>query len=219
MQKLSVFELFNIYSKKIKQVLIVSLFFAALMAVYINLKPNTYVSQLKLIVSQNRTSEDDPISYNQFMLNEKLVSTYKEILESTYIYDKVMEESKIKYSRQEYLSRLKVDADATSSTIGLKFSTIYGYDGIEILSLISKNFKQRVKDVLKIDNINELDEITVSNKDGSKKMKLIKIFATFIVFMFISTLYYILKTIITDTIADKKYIEDLGVFVLGEINE
>ncbi|MDD7463525.1 MAG: Wzz/FepE/Etk N-terminal domain-containing protein [Anaerococcus sp.] len=216
MEKITTYELFKALKRKLALILSVTILLGVLGGVYGKfIKDQEYTARTVMIIVGN---DDEEISYNKLLLNEKLSNIYSQILTSEDIYRDAIEDLGLKdISPRELKASLTTEVNSQAGIISFELISDNEDKAADSLKTICEKFKLYVKDYLKTDNLDYLQEVSVKNdsKQDTIKYGLVGLILGF----FLSLLFVCLKEVVSQKIKDEQYIRDLGIDVLGVIDE
>lgn len=216
MEKITTYELLKAIRKKLALILGLSLGLGILGGVYGKyVKDQEYTAQTVMIIVGD---EKEEISYNRLLLNEKLSNIYSQILTSEDIYRDAIKDLGLKDMTPSNLkSSLTTEVNAQAGIISFELVSDNEDKASDSLKAICERFKSYVMDYLKTDNLEYLQEVTVRNDSKKDAIKLGLI--GFVLGFFLSLLIVCLKAVTSQKIKDDQYLRDLGIDVLGVIDE
>lgn len=214
MEKITTYELLKALKRNLAIIIAMTLGLGILGGVYARyIKTEEYTAQTVMIIVGN---DDEEISYNKLLLNEKLSNIYSQILTSEDIYKDVIEELKLKNIKpRELKENLKTEVNAQAGIISFELLSDSEDKASDSLKEICEKFKSYVKDYLKTDNLEYLQDVSVKNesKQDFLKFGIIGLVLGFL----LSILFVCIKEVTSQKIKDEQYIRDLGIDVLGVI--
>ena len=163
------------------------------------------------------SSKDEPISYNNIILNEKLANIYSQFLESNDLYEKVGKVLDADIEADDIKSNLEYDVNPQGGVISFTYVDKNKDRAIDTLTLISEEFRNYARDFLNMDNIDYLQK-PIAEQPSKIKGLIFSILGLIAGFL-LGILLLILKEIMTDKIDDKAKIADLGIPVLADMKD
>ena len=167
MEEINLKELF-MYIRKYMYIIILSIIVFLSISIFYDLvikKPlyTTYTS-IVLVKDENSSiisSKNSTIDQNDIMLNQKLVSTYRQIIKSKLVLKQVIDNLKLQYKMPEMYS--KVTVDALEDTEILKVSVVDRNPDLsaKIANEIAKVFEKEVIKIYKLSNVSIIDKAEV----------------------------------------------------------
>lgn len=219
MDNLDIFRLINFYIKKIPLIVLSFLLFGLVGYYYETyIKVSLYQSSTTIILVQNtKDGNNYTMDQNQLNLNEKLVSTYTEIVKSRKILEKVKDVLHLKRSIKQLQSQIYVSDIIDTPIISIDVRDENAAVAKEIANTIAGVFKEEISNIYKLENVTVIDTAIASNLPCNKNlMKTLLIFEGIgcgMVFLILFIIYYF-----DNTIEDKKDIENIvGLAVLSEV--
>ena len=222
MDELDLKELFNIFwSRKVYIAIITAIFFVVgIIYTYIFVTPD-YESTTTIILaksSETTTGDTETITTTDLTLNQKLVSTYSELIKSKNILNDVINHLQINKTVAGLRSAITVSAVKDTDLIQIKVKDAEPEIAQTIASEIADVFIEKVANgVYKINNVQVWDKAEVPTSPYN-----INHMKDLIIFIFIgvvfSAVYALIANMLDTTVKSKEDIEKkLGVSVLTAI--
>ena len=219
MEEINLKELLDYYKNKILYILIIIFVTLAIGLSYkLFIEHPKYESKTTLILAGfNLNNEEQSIDNNELTINQKLVTTYQEIIKSEKVLSKVIKELKLNYEITELASHVSVTSVTDTEVIKI---TVYDENpklAYRIVSKIAEVFSEEVTDIYNVENVSVLDAARVplakSNMSFLKSSILFIAVGVVLAFGAITVLYYFDTTIKTVEQIENKF----DVPVLGAI--
>lgn len=219
MEELDLKELFDLFMSKIFQILIIIIVFIGIGVVYtLGFVEPKYSAKTTLVLASTSGSDaSNAITTTDVNLNQKLVSTYSEIVRSDAVVGTVIKNLELSIKDNELKKQVSVSAVEDADIIRITVTNEDADEAAKIANEIAKVFGDKVKDIYKINNINVLDQAvpdyTPSNINHTKDV---------IIFAFIgaviSVAYVLIANMLDTTIKSTEDIEKgFGIPVLVSI--
>ena len=169
MEEINLKELWNYYKKYLIYVVIITVLCALGMYFYSeNVKKPMYSSSSKVVlVKDGETTSDNGITQNDINLNQKLVSTYTQIIKSKLVVNRVNEELDLNYTYDKLLGEIGVTAVDDTELLKISVSDKNPETAPTIANKIAEVFGEEVKDIYKIDNVKILEYAEVPEKPSN----------------------------------------------------
>lgn len=179
------------------------------------IKKPIYTSSTTYVLISN--SNEQGITTSEVTLNEKLIATYKEIIKSRNILEKVIEKLNLEETPSSLAKTISVQQVGTSSMIKITVSNKEPETAKNIAETIGYEFSKEVESLYKISNLGLVDKALVptvaANESNKKEMLLINGGALAASLMIIFMLFYF-----DNTVKDQEQVEEkLKLPVLGNI--
>ncbi|WP_409344177.1 YveK family protein [Paenibacillus sp. MBLB4367] len=183
-----------------------------------------YEASTKLIV--NKQSEQvgtttGQLDINSLNLNIQLIATYKEIIKTTRIMDKVVKEHpEFNLTRDELIQRVKVNSVNNTQVMTLVVQDESFEKASDIVNAVSRVFKEEVPSIYKgVDNVSILNESNRTDQSAPvKPNKKLNIAISFVVSLMIAVGIVFLLEYLDDTIKTEADVEKyLGLPTLSMI--
>ncbi len=184
MEEIDLLGFFEYYKKYIWGVLAACI--AAVLVViiyYAAFKTQLYTTKTSVILVKNETSTTtDTISQNDITLNQKLVSTYRQIIKSRLVLEQVIGNLKLDYD-YEYLSK-NVTVEAVEDTEILKIAVTDENPelAVKIADTVAEVFSREVVKIYKINNVSVLDVAELPTYPSNYHLLRDCVLALFVVF-------------------------------------
>lgn len=162
-------------------------------------------------------SNEQGITTSEVTLNEKLIATYKEIIKSRNILEKVIDSLKLDMTTQELARTISVEQVSTSSMIKITVSNSDPEAAKKIAETIGNEFSKEIESLYKISNLGLVDKalvpVVASNESNKKELIIINGGALALSLMTIFMLFYF-----DNTVKDSEQIEEkIELPVLGNV--
>ncbi len=162
-------------------------------------------------------SSKDGITTNEVTLNEKLIATYKEIIKSRNILEKVINQLNLEETPQQLAKTITVEQVSTSSMIKITVSNKDPEIAKKIAETIGNEFSKEVEALYKISNLGLVDKALVptsaSNESNKKEMIMINGGSLMVSLMIILLMFYL-----DNTVKDQEQVQEkTNLPVLGSV--
>lgn len=225
MEELDLKELFNIFwSRKIQIGIIIAIFLViGFIYTFVFVKPD-YASTTTVILAQSTTTTpgtdngSDTITANDLTLNQKLVSTYSELIKSPRILSEVISNLHLSKSEEALKGSITVSAVEDTDLIQIRVTDAEPETAKRIAEEIARVFIEQVANgVYKINNVQVWDAAEVPTEPYN-----ISHTKDLVIFLFIGIVLGVVYALITNmldtTVKSKEEIEKkLGLSVLTTI--
>ena len=220
MEEISLREIFLIFRRRMWLIfilVILSIIVSGIVSYYV-IVPE-YETFITLMVGKPKDyqSLDNQLEYNDLLLNQRLVSTYGEIVKSRVVTDKVIENLGLDMSFADFGKKVSVSLVKDTEIIKLIVTDENPILAAKIANETAEVFMESVKDIMMVENIQIIDEAQVPKKPISPRPKLNMAIAGILGLMvgiFLSFLLEYLDNTIKTPEDVEKY---LGLSVIGTI--
>lgn len=167
MEELDLKELFFVFWHKKVQIIIIVFIFCILGVFYTSLliEPK-YKSSTTLIlakVDSEATSTSESITQTELTLNQKLVSTYSELIKSKSILREVINNLEIDISEDKLANNVSISLVNNTELINITISDEEPQRAADMANELAKVFTQKVSEIYNINNVHVVDKAEVSN--------------------------------------------------------
>jgi len=222
MEELDLKQLINIFWNKRKQILIVVLVFIILGAAYsfLFVKPK-YKSYTTILLTKVQTTDaatsTETITQTDLTLNQKLITTYSELIKSKNVLREVIKNLGINQSEDTLKNQITVSAIDDTELIQISVVNKDPVVAKQIANETAKVFSKKVAEFYGINNVYTVDAAEVSDAPYNiNHIKDILIFA--VVGLVISAVYVLIANMLDTTIKSQEDVENaLELTVLASI--
>lgn len=210
MEELDLKEIFGIIWEKKKIIVVVTLVLVALAIIYsFIIQTPKYKSTISLILARAENSEDTSksVTTTDVTLNQKLVSTYSEIVKRKSVLRPVISNLQIaNLTEDELKANVTVTAKEDTEVIEITVSNENPEYAAKIANEIGAVFSEKIKEIYKINNVYTLDTAEPSASPYNiKPMKYIMI--AFVGGIFISCAFIVVMSLFDTTVKSAEEIE------------
>lgn len=160
MEEISIQELFFTVKKRIGLIILIFLFFVIAVGIisYFVLQPEYETFTTLMIGKPKDYKGENSIEYNDLILNQRLVSTYGEIVKMRVVADKVIENLDLPISYGQFGSKVSVNLVKDTEIIKLKVVDADPKLASEIANETAKVFMNSVKEIMLVENVQVIDK-------------------------------------------------------------
>lgn len=164
MEDLSLKEYFLILRKRKWLIILLTILWVAISAIfsYFVLSPE-YQAFTTLMIGKPKSYQnmDNRLEYNDLLLNQKLVSTYAELVKMRVVFDEVIANLELDISYKDFSEKVNVNLVKDTEIIKLEVIDKDPVLAAEIANETAKVFMQTVKDIMMIENVKVIDKAQV----------------------------------------------------------
>ncbi|MDD3304281.1 MAG: Wzz/FepE/Etk N-terminal domain-containing protein [Clostridia bacterium] len=222
MEELNIKELFyQLWKKKFFIIIIVVVGIAVGMLYSSFVVKPLYKSVTTLVLSKatqdNGSISSGSITQTDVTLNQKLVSTYSEIMKSRTVAKQVIEKLKLNLTEEELIGKINVQSKKDTELLEISISNEDPKIASDIANTLAEVFTDKVKEVYKIENVSIIDKAEISIKPYNINLtKTVAIFA--IGALFVACFVVFVGVYFNNTIKSPEEVEKLlGLPVLAVI--
>ena len=223
MEELDLKQLFKIFWNKRLHIIAIILLFLVIGSVYsfafVKPKYKSYttlvLAQTDVMVSENEKQQG--ITQSDLTLNQKLVSTYSELVKTKNVLREVISELKLNVEEEELKKNVTVKLVEDTELIQITVTNRNALDAKNIANKIAEIFSDRIKEIYKINNITIVDEAEEATEPYN--INHIRDLAIFMVIgLVVAVIYVLLTNLLDSTVKSAEDIEkELEVSVLASI--
>lgn len=129
-----------------------------------------YEASSSMIISKtanNTIQQQTSLDYNDLRLNQELVNTYSEILKTRAISDDVINNLGLDMNYDEFKNMVSVSPKNGTEIFSIAVLDTIPERAVDIANETAVVFKESVKDIMKIDNVQILDEAVLPENPSS----------------------------------------------------
>ncbi len=223
MEELDLKQLFKIFWNKRLQIISIVLIFLVIGSIYtfMFVKPK-YQSYTKLVLAQSditlkEGTQLQGITQSDITLNQKLVSTYSELVKTKNVLREVIKELRLNIEEEELRKNVTVSSVEDTEIIQITVTNKNALDAKNIANQIAKIFSERVSEIYNINNVYIVDE--AEEATAPYNISHIKDIAIFIVIgIVVAVIYVLLANLLDTTVKSAEDIEkELEISVLASV--
>ena len=215
MEQIDLAEFFRYYLSKIIIVVIGIGLMVVVGNVYSLIARRPLYESNTAIVLASESKDSATYTQNDLQLNQKLVSTYSQIIKSRKVMQKVIDTERLNYTVSQLSENVTVTSVQDTELIKISVNDRNSITAMKIANDIVPVFSEEVKRIYKIDNVSVVDEAVEASKPYNinyVKENLIYILVGFVLASAIIFIIYYFDT----TIKSSEIVEDkLGLTVIG----
>ena len=223
MEELDLKELFSLFwNKKAYIAIIVAIFIVAGIIYSMMFVSPMYKSETSLLLVKGEATSNadgtagETITQTDVTLNQKLVSTYSELIKRKFVLKEVIDNLNIDETEEALSKNITVSSVKDTELIKITVTNENPQNAKMIASEIAKVFTEKVAEVYKINNVNIIDEPEVANAPYNiNHAKDILIFA--FIGLVVAMAYVLIANMLDTTVKTKEDIEKTDLFVLASI--
>lgn len=159
MEEISLRDLFYILRKWLALIIILTILAVAVSGIvsYFVLEPEYQTFTTLMVGKPKDYMSENKIEYNDLMLNQKLVSTYGEIVKSRLVTDEVIENLNLDVSFNTFRDKVSINLVKDTEIIKIQVTDTDPMVSALIANETAKVFMNRVKDIMKVENVQIID--------------------------------------------------------------
>jgi len=222
MEEINLSEFFEYYKKYFFVVAIAMFIFASSILVYnICFKVPKYSTYTTLVLVKNENSSKETISesidQNDITLNQKLVSTYRQIIKSKLVLNQVIENLGLEYDYKELSDEVSVTSEENTEILRITVIDVNPQRATDIANEIASVFDREVSKIYNISNVSVIDKAEVSTVPSNINVIRDFILALLCGFVFGSAVIFVIFYF-DDTLREVDSAEnDLGLPIIGKV--
>ena len=175
MEEISLREYFFVLRKRLWLVIlltIVSVVVSGIVSYYV-LEPE-YQTFTTLIVGKPKDYQnvDNKLEYNELLLNQKLVSTYGEIVKTRAVTDEVIEKLNLDMGYKEFKEKVNVNLVKDTEIIKLEVTNRNPELAAKIANETALVFMKNIKEIMMVENVQVIDEAQIPESPIKPRPKL-----------------------------------------------
>ena len=219
MEEINLKDFYTYYKKYTLAIIIVCLLFLIVALVYnIAFKTPLYSTSTTILLVKNETSDkNDTIDQNDISLNQKLVSTYRQIIKSRLVLEQVLEKQELDYSFEKLYKEVTVSAVEDTEIIRVTVTDESATNACNIANEIANVFDKEVKQIYNINNVSIIDVALVPKDPSNDNVIRDGVLSVLLGFVFMSAVIFVVFYF-DDTIRDTETMEtDIGLPIIAKV--
>lgn len=175
-----------------------------------------YQSSTTIILAKE-DKEEDKYTQTDAMLNQKLISTYREIIKSRTVLRQVIKNENLKYSVEELSNCISVSNVEDTEIIKITVSNKDKNHAVRIANAIAPIFKEEVMKIYNINNVSVLDKAIVAKEPYNINYLKENVIYVLIGFVLASGVIFTIFYFDTSVKSTEELEDKLGLTVLGVV--
>ncbi len=219
MEEISVKELFLILGNRKKLILLVTLISIITSGIvsYFILTPQYETFATLMVGKPKDYGGDNQLEYNDLLLNQKLVGTYGQIVKSRLVADEVINQMGLDLTFEEFGQKVNVNLVQDTEIIKIEVTDEKPQVAAAIANITSEVFMKTVKEKMKIENIQVIDEAQTPEKPIKPRKKLNMAIAGVLGFMISIFVVFIIEALDNTIKTPEDVDHHLGLPIIGTI--
>lgn len=165
MEELDLKELFNIFWSRKVYIILITVIFILMGIVYtLTMVKPKYKAETSLLLAKIETSTEtgkDSITSTEITLNQKLISTYSELIKKKSVLRPVIENLNLNVSEEALSKNISIKLSNDTEIIEITVINKYPEDAAAIANEVAKVFTEKVAEYYNINNVNVVDKAEV----------------------------------------------------------
>ena len=219
MEEINIKDFFNYYKKYILLVVMVVFLFVLGIGLYDKVfKTPMYSTYTTLVLVKDETSDTvDTISQSDIILNQKLVSTYREIIKSRLVLDQVIHNLNLSYTLDQMQKMIDVQSKEDTEILKITVTDSNARMASHIANNLAEVFDHEITKIYKLNNVSIIDKAEVPQNPSNNHFFRDLILAALIGFTGTSAIIFIIFYF-DDTLRSIEEIEgEIGTPVIAKV--
>lgn len=200
-REIDLLQIWSVFKKKLIYILLASLVMGAIffgISKFV-LTPK-YKAESSIIIRQDTDSTtNSKMQINDLKFNQELVNTYSEIIKTRGIADLVIKNLNLDMTHEEFKSMVSVSTKSNTEIFNVSVVDVIPERAMDIANETTTVFKEAVKEIMKIDNVQILDKAIKPEKAISPKVNVNTVLGALVGFM-LASLIFIFKELMDNTV-------------------
>lgn len=124
--------------------------------------PKVFEAEMDILVNYSPTSKTE-VSINEIDANLRLIETYKYLLTTNQVLEKVSDSMGTKVSIKELKNKITITSNNQSQIMTIQVQDKTAKSAVDLVNTVSNVFQEEIKVLMKMDNLNILGEATIKN--------------------------------------------------------
>ena len=217
MEEINLNEFFEYYKKYLLIVLGTIVVFLMGTIIYdIYFKVPVYTTSTTVLLVKNE-SDTESITQNDITLNQKLVSTYRQIIKSKRVLNQVIKDLDLKYDYEKLYDEVNVTSMEDTEILKITVTDKNPNMAVNIANSIAKVFNSEITEIYNINNVSIIDEAELEIDPSNNNLVRDMVLAILVGFILSSGVIFVIFYF-DDTLRDTNYIEnDIKLPLIGKV--
>jgi len=219
-QEIDLRQLLAVLRKRLRLIVLITVLATLVSAVvsFFVLTP-VYEATTEVLVNKSEPTDQLLLNAQYIDANLKLVETYKVILQSPRILDKVSAWPGVGYTTEELRARLSIATVKNSQVIAISFQDPDPARAALVVNAVARTFQREIPNIMKVDNVQILTEAQADpDAKPVKPRPILNMALAFVLGLMVSMgLAFLLEFLDTSIKTEQDVERELGLPVLGAI--
>ena len=217
MEEINLNEFFEYYKKYLLIVLGTIIVFLMGTIIYdVYFKVPVYTTSTTVLLVKNE-SDTESINQNDITLNQKLVSTYRQIIKSKRVLNQVIKDLDLKYDYEKLYDEVNVTSMEDTEILKITVSDKNPNTAVNLANNIARVFNAEITEIYNINNVSIIDEAELDMEPSNNNLVRDMILAILVGFILSSGIIFVIFYF-DDTLRDTNYIEnDIKLPLIGKV--
>ena len=222
MEEINIKDFFDYLKKYVILIILITILLTSLVFMYDkSVKKPMYTTYTTIVLvkgdNTSITGNSEAISQSDILLNQNLVSTYSQIINSKLILKQVINNLDLDYSVKGLSRNIKVEALEDTEILKISVSDLKPEKAADIANEIAKVFSLEIKKIYKINNVSVIDDAQISYDVSNNTLKRDLVLAVLVSVFGMSAIIFI-KFYFDDTIKYNENLEqEIGMPVIAKV--
>ncbi len=206
----------NLFKKKKKIILLITFYITIIGGSVSFVIPPKFEARTEMLVNFTSTNT---VSSGEIEANLRLIETYKSLVKSNLILNKVNSALNETYKKDELNQKVKIESSANSQILSIIAEEKTAIKAVALANTVAVTFQEEIKTLMNLENVHILSQATVVNDTKSVKPAATFFFViSAIVSFLISYIFVLIQEMFFPTVdSTEKAEKALGIPVIGTI--
>lgn len=217
MEEINLNEFFEYYKKYLLIVLGTIVVFLMGTIIYdIYFKVPVYTTSTTVLLVKNE-SDTESINQNDITLNQKLVSTYRQIIKSKRVLNQVIKDLDLKYDYEKLYDEVNVTSMEDTEILKITVTDKNPNMAVNLANNIARVFNAEITEIYNINNVSIIDEAELDMNPSNNNLVRDMVLAILVGFILSSGVIFVIFYF-DDTLRDINFIEnDIKLPLIGKV--
>ncbi len=170
MEEINLKEFWDYYKKYL--IIVIMIVFLSVMITFVYnafFKKPLYSTYTTVVLVKDETADTDTISQSDIVLNQKLVSTYSEIIKSRLVLSQVINDLKLDYSVDQISKEINVKSLSDTEILKITVTDRDNHLAASIANTLAEIFEKEITKIYKLNNVSVIDTAQVPVSPSNNK--------------------------------------------------